>query len=514
MVIEKKILQPADIRKTCTWFGVPVVVSPMLKSIPLCSHGSHLSIVGTIISEVKEKAFQEIRIIGNGTEFRLKSFIFGIMHELLHFPFAISMIIPVNRPIGAIMPDSHEITAAESGAFVRMLKIEPTESGPLDGLCFVVKDLIDVQGYVTGCGNPDWAKSHSPAAVNAVCLDRLLAAGATCIGKAVCDELAFSLDGENFFYGTPLNPRAPDRVPGGSSSGSASAVACGLADFALGTDTGGSVRVPAGNCGIYGMRPSHGFISVAGVMPFAPTFDTVGILAYTIEGLTKVAESLLSFPVPTQASAGTIYVFQEVMTLCDAEVQQAFSGPLQSIQEFLGCKVQGTPIREIDREASDAGLTTWFDTFCTLQWAEIWSSLGSWVEERRPAFGPRTQNNFELTRNLDRRKIEPASRRREDYQRRLNAFLGPDNILCLPTTPTLAPEKGTLENKARGPNSLSSYYPRTLSLTSIAGIGRLPQVTLPLGNVRGVPVGLSLVAAYGRDAFLLSVARSVAQYWI
>lgn len=412
------------------------------------------------------------------------------------------------------MPDSHEITAAESGAFVRMLKIEPTESGPLDGLCFVVKDLIDVQGYVTGCGNPDWAKSHSPAAVNAVCLDRLLAAGATCIGKAVCDELAFSLDGENFFYGTPLNPRAPDRVPGGSSSGSASAVACGLADFALGTDTGGSVRVPAGNCGIYGMRPSHGFISVAGVMPFAPTFDTVGILAYTIDGLSKVAESLLSFPVPTQASVGTIHVFQEVMTLCDAEVQQAFSGPLQSIQEFLGCKVQGTSIREIDGEASDAGLTTWFDTFCTLQWAEIWSSLGSWVEEMRPAFGPRTQNNFELTRNLDRRKIEPASRRREDYQRRLNAFLGPDNILCLPTTPTLAPEKGTLEDKARSPNSLSSYYPRTLSLTSIAGIGRLPQVTLPLGNVRGVPVGLSLAAAYGRDAFLLSVARSVARYWI
>ncbi len=436
------------------------------------------------------------------------------MHELLHFPFAISMIIPVNRPIGAIMPDSHEITAAESGAFVRMLKIEPTESGPLDGLCFVVKDLIDVQGYVTGCGNPDWAKSHSPAVVNAVCLDRLLAAGATCIGKAVCDELAFSLDGENFFYGTPLNPRAPDRVPGGSSSGSASAVACSLADFALGTDTGGSVRVPAGNCGIYGMRPSHGFISVAGVMPFAPTFDTVGILACTIDALTKVAESLLSFPVPTRASVGTIYVFHEVMTLCDAEVQQAFSGPLQSIQESLGCKVQGTSVREIDREASDAGLTTWFDTFCTLQWAEIWSSLGSWVEERRPAFGPRTLNNFELTRNLDRRKIEPANRRREDYQRRLNAFLGPDNILCLPTTPTLAPEKGMLEDKARSPNSLNSYYPRTLSLTSIAAIGRLPQITLPLGNVRGVPVGLSLVAAYGRDAFLLSVARSVAQYWI
>ena len=202
------------------------------------------------------------------------------------------------------------------------------------------------------------------------------------------------------------------------------------------------------------------------------------------------------------------------MTLCDAEVQQAFSGLLQSIQEFLGCNVQRTSIREIDREVSDTGLTTWFDTFCTLQWAEIWSSLGSWVEASRPAFGPRTQNNFELTRNVDRRKIEPANRRREDYQRRLNGFLGPDNILCLPTTPTVAPEKGTLGDKARSPNSLRSYYPRTLSLTSIAGIGRLPQVTLPLGNVGGVPLGLSLVAAYGRDAFLLSVARSVARHWI
>lgn len=185
------------------------------------------------------------------------------------------------------MPDSHEITAGESGAFVRMFEIEPTGTGSLEGLRFAVKDLIDVQGYVTGCGNPDWAASHSPAIVNAVCLDLLLAAGATCIGKTVCDELAFSLDGENFFYGTPLNPRSPDRVPGGSSSGSASAVACGLAELALGTDTGGSVRVPAGNCGIYGLRPSHGIVSVAGVMPFAPTFDTVGILAGTMDVLTK-----------------------------------------------------------------------------------------------------------------------------------------------------------------------------------------------------------------------------------
>lgn len=128
-----------------------------------------------------------------------------------------------------------------------------------------------------------------------------------------------------------------------------------------------------------------------------------------------------------------------------------------------------------------------------------------------PAFGPRTQNNFELTRTLDRRQIGPASRRREEYCRRLNAFLGPQDLLCFPTTPALAPVKGTLDDDARKSQFEEAYYPRTLSLTSIAGLGRLPQVTLPLGNATGVPLGLSLLAGYGRDAFLLGVAAQVVE---
>ncbi len=343
-----------------------------------------------------------------------------------------------------------------------------------------------------------------------MCVDQLLAAGATCIGKNVCDELAFSLDGENFFYGTPLNPRAPDRVPGGSSSGSAAAVACGLADFALGTDTGGSTRVPASNCGLYGLRPSHGLISVAGVLPFAPTFDTVGILANNVNILTQVAAVLSGLEIPVQAQIGKVHILKEALDLCDSEVRQALAEPLRSVRELFGDKARETSLREIDGEPPDAGLTSWYDTFCTLQWAEIWSSLGSWVEAVRPAFGPRTKNNFELTRTLDRRKIGPASRRREDYSLRLAAFLGPDDLLCMPTTPALAPVKGTLGDDARGYQSQVSYYSRTLSLTSIAGIGRLPQVTLPLGNAGGVPLGLSLLAGHGRDAFLLRVATQVA----
>ena len=139
------------------------------------------------------------------------------------------------------------ITVAQSNAFVSTFDLLPTGSGTLDGLSFAVKDTIDVAGFKTGCGNPTWRDSHPSAVVHAVCVEQLLRAGARCIGKTICDELAFSLLGENYFYGTPLNPHAPDRMPGGSSSGSASAVACGLVDFALGTDTGGSTRVPASN---------------------------------------------------------------------------------------------------------------------------------------------------------------------------------------------------------------------------------------------------------------------------
>ena len=152
--------------------------------------------------------------------------------------------------------NSSAITVAQSNAFVTTFDLSPTESGPLDGLRFAVKDTIDVAGFKTGCGNPTWRDSHPAAVVHAVCVEQLLLAGARCVGKTICDELAFSLLGANHFYGTPLNAHAPDRVPGGSSSGSASAVACDLVEFALGTDTGGSTRVPASNCGIWGFRPS------------------------------------------------------------------------------------------------------------------------------------------------------------------------------------------------------------------------------------------------------------------
>lgn len=393
------------------------------------------------------------------------------------------------------------ITIKESGAFIKELSVAPTQPGPLSGLSFAVKDLIDSAGDVTTCGNPDWAASHAAAKANATCVEQLLAVGAMCKGKTVTDELAFSLIGENYFYGTPLNPKAPDRVPGGSSSGSASAVACGLVDFALGTDTGGSVRVPASNCDIYGFRPSHGVISMDGIMPFAPSLDTVGIFANSLEVLKDVGSVLLQLEEQKIQLPQKIYVLEEAFDIVDEYVQKASMLALTQLCEHLELAFETISIRSIDCETANKGLINWLNTYNTIQRAEIWDSLGGWIESTNPKLGPATKINFEHCKNLNRKKLPDCLNKREAYTKNIDQLLRDNNLICIPTTPSPAPIKGTI-----GVNrDTDTYYPRALSLTSIAGLCRLPQITLPLMQVDNAPVGLSLIAQHGNDATLLNL---------
>ncbi len=398
------------------------------------------------------------------------------------------------------------VTAEQSGAFIERFSLPPTGDGPLTGLRFAVKDLIDVAGRRTGCGNPDWLATHPPARVSAVCVDELLAAGAACEGKTITDEVAFSLLGENFFYGTPLNPAAPDRVPGGSSCGSASAVACGLADFALGTDTGGSVRIPASYCGLWGMRPTHGIVSVAGVMPFSPTFDTVGILARSSDHLQRAMGVLLGGERPSADRPITIHLVSEAFALVDPEIARALEASVDRLRKVFELAVRETSLGELLESDQAVDLSTWLDTFRLLRGAEVDSCLGPWVAATHPKFGPAAAAGFELIRQLDRTQVGDAVRKREHLCRQLRQALGPRDLLCIPTAPTVAPIKGTASHDRHG-----DFYSRTLSLTAIAGIARLPQVSMPLADVSGVPVGLSLVAAHGEDMWLLQVAREIEQ---
>lgn len=393
------------------------------------------------------------------------------------------------------------ITVEQSGAFIERFTLPPTSAGPLDGLRFAVKDLIDVAGHRTGCGNPTWLTTYPPADVSAVCVEQLLASGATCDGKVITDELASSLLGENHFYGTPLNPAAPDRVPGGSSSGSASAVACGLVDFALGTDTGGSVRIPANNCGIWGWRPTHGIVSVAGVMPLAPTLDTVGILARNGEILERTAAALMASEPATSANPNVIHLVTESFAQSDAEVRDALQESLSRLREQFGDRVRETSLVELCDDPQAADPVTWHDTYRILQRSEARCCYGSWIAHVRPELGPAMMANFAMTKKLDRTRIKEGIQRREHYFRRLRGAIGPRDLLCLPTAPTIPPKKGSIL-----PDTGAEYFGRVLALTTISGAGRLPQVTIPLATASTAPVGLSLIGGQYEDAFTLRVA--------
>jgi amidase len=385
---------------------------------------------------------------------------------------------------------------------IERFNMESHCEGKLSGKTFAAKDLIDIAGKRTGCGNPQWRESHPPAAANAVCVDLLLSEGATLAGKTVTDELAFDLIGENHFYGTPLNPRSPDRVPGGSSSGSAAAVAAGLVDFAIGTDTGGSVRVPASNCGLFGYRPSHDAISVAGVNPLAPSFDTVGVIAGRMDVLADAATVLLGRTIDGNVKAKRLLVLTEAFDAANPDVCAVLLGELQRVETILGLQREPISIHAIDEERQQSGLDIWIETYRMIQGAEIWSCLGPWIEANSVTFGPRIAKNFEYARNADRAKLADAIARRARFIDKCDALLTDADVICIPSVPAPAPFKGSIGTDRYANN----YVITALSLCSIAGLCRLPQVTLPVAQVDGSPIGLSLLAKHGSDLTLLNTA--------
>lgn len=362
--------------------------------------------------------------------------------------------------------------------------------GPLDGLAFVVKDLIDVAGHVTGGGNPDWAARQKPAATSAPAVERLLRAGASLVGKTITDELGFSLEGENAHYGTPANPRAPDRLPGGSSSGSAVAVAAGLADLGLGTDTGGSVRVPASFCGVYGWRPSHGRLPLQGVVPFAPSYDTVGLFARDAERLRLAAHCLLGTP-PVETRSCRLLLATDAFALAEPAAAAVLLraarrlGVAEEIEVFAG--------RPED----------FLEAYATLQGLDIARALGAFLDAR-PHFGPTIQSRFDGVRALDPVAGERWRAWRADAGRRLRAALPPRTLLLLPSAPSIAPRRFLREAAA------GRFYEAALTLNSVASHAGLPAVNLPLAELDGCPLGLSVVGGAGEDEALLDVIVKIA----
>ncbi|PYZ94740.1 amidase [Salipaludibacillus keqinensis] len=365
---------------------------------------------------------------------------------------------------------------------------EPIEEGPLSGLTFTVKDVFHLKGIKNTAGNPDWYETHEAAEQTAPAITSLLLNGGKLSGTTITDELMYSLQGENAHYGTPINPTDPTRIPGGSSSGSAVSVAAEITDFSLGTDTGGSVRIPAAYCGLYGFRPTHDHVPIDQVIPLAPSFDTVGWMARNSRTLHDVGEVLLG-KTTKQTGFSRVMVSQEAWSLADEDTQQALSPFLSKLEIEMG-KLDWIAV-------SEEGLDVWANAFRLIQGKEIWDTHGTWVKATKPRFGPGIKDRFQMASQITSSEVEPQIELRKRVKQHLLDLLQDDGLLIIPTVPGVAP-KLNLPDEV-----VEERRKRTLQLSCIAGLAGLPQLTIPLKEESGLPVGLSIIAGPGQDLSLL-----------
>jgi amidase len=385
--------------------------------------------------------------------------------------------------------------ADQSGAFAPggMFAVRGAETGLLERLRVGVKDLFDIAGHLTGAGNPDWRATHGPAVCHAPAVQMLLAAGADVVGKTLTDELAYSLNGENHHYGTPRNPVSPERIPGGSSAGSAVAVASDLCDIGLGTDTAGSVRLPAAFCGVWGFRPTHAAISVHGVVPLAPSYDTVGWMTSTVELLARAGDVLLpAAPIQQSPLPQSLRLPDDVWSMADPTVCTALQPAVAALAAHFAHIARG-PL-------THHGLEPWQKVFRITQGREVWQTHGDWITKHAPRFGPGMRERFQWASTIDADTAGQAAAQRQCIKSALDEILA-GALLCIPTVAHTAPLKGAAASEEN--------RTRALCLLCVASLAGLPQVTMPVARVDGCAVGLSLVGPRHADRALLALAARV-----
>ena len=375
--------------------------------------------------------------------------------------------------------------------------IAGSASGPLAGLTAAVKDLYDVAGTRTGGGSPEWLAAQQPARAHAAAVAKILAAGATVTGKTICDEFFYSGSGINVHYGTPTNVRAPGRIPGGSSSGSAAAVAASACDFALGSDTGGSVRMPASYCGVYGLRPTHGRIDLAGAMAMAPSFDAGGFFANGPGVMRRLGAVLLEGET-VAVPVNRLIVAQDAFAVADAPVAALGRG-------FLARAARVLPDASESAIAPD-GFDRWREAFRVVQGRETWATYGDFITRANPKLGPGIKERMAFAATVTQEQADAARKIVGAARAHLRGLIAPGTIVALPTAPCIAPRIDMTAEEAE------LFRVRVMRLGCASVLAGLPQISIPVGTVAGCPAGLSFIAWVGGDEALLDLACDVAKY--
>jgi len=389
-------------------------------------------------------------------------------------------VLPSHDPVHALVP--HTLQEPLVGAAAE----------PLAGLSFMVKDLFAIEGRKVSNGNPDFYEHASPAHRTAPVIERLLRAGASCTGITICDEFFYSVLGSNAHYGQPVNIRALEHVTGGSSCGSAAAVAAAMCDFALGSDTGGSIRVPASFCGLYGLRPTFGRIDVAGATAMAPSYDTIGFLARDAELFRTIGHVLLDGP-KVETPVKRLIIPEDVIGYAESSIDVA----LWEVFSRIGGALPHAERKMLAGEDTD----NWRDAFRVIQGFEIQSTLLPFIQSHNVELGPGVKERFETAAKISFAEVEAAREVRAEVTKRMRGIAQPGTVIALPTTPTLPPERNIPDGA-----SFAEFRTLTLQSTCLAGHAGLPQISIPALEAAGCPVGLSFIGWHGGDEALLELA--------
>ncbi|PZF28443.1 amidase [Curtobacterium sp. MCLR17_045] len=367
--------------------------------------------------------------------------------------------------------------------------VAPTASGPLDGLTVAVKDLYAVPGQPVGAGNPTYLREAPVETAPAAAVAALLAAGASIRGIARTDEFAYNLTGRNAHHGTPPNSAAPTRLPGGSSSGSASAVGLGTAEIGIGTDTAGSVRVPASYQGLWGLRTTHGTVSREGLLPLAPSFDTVGWLTRSPGVLLAALDATVPPPAPAGAPDATVLVVpEELVALVEPAVARSFTAFVETLDEPVATvrlRDLGIPVPAALQEQMRL-----------VQAAEALAAHGPWIDAHPGALSAVVGGRFRAARANDPDATADGVARLDEVRATIRRALA-GRTLLFPTVPGPAP---LLDADTA---ALERARTATTAMTALASVGGLPAVSAPALTVDGAPVGVCLVGGPATDRALV-----------
>jgi amidase len=379
------------------------------------------------------------------------------------------------------------------------VRLESSEPGVLAGRTFVVKDLFAVAGHTSSFGHPRWRETHGASDVTATVVAKLRDAGATMLGLTKLDQLAYSLIGNAGEGEPPINPLYPDRFTGGSSSGTASAVAGGVCDFGVGTDTAGSIRVPAASCGLFALRPTHGVIDSSGALPLAPSFDVVGILARGPAPLRDAVGCMVSPEPRLSAPLERVLIPTDCLGSLGSDLAAAIVGLASLLRERIGVDVEETSFARFTN-----GLVA--DLFARLQAREIWATHSAWLLENRGFLAADVQARLVRAELLSRATDEEKAtdmRAWWEYARDYEEVTSSGTVILLPVMPGLPPRRSASSDELLKFRVASFRWNAPSSLTGSA------QAVVPVRRgVSGLTYGVGLLGIQGQDSSLLAALCS------